>query len=274
MYLVNSTPSDLYEQLFNFGNYIGQRVSMLLEQLYKQDIDIQEKSPGDLITEADLTCEKLIFETIYKQKWMPECGFWGEEQQFNHNLEKDFLWVIDPLDGTNNFGIKRPTFGSSIALMYQDEVIFGAIILPINNTIIIACKGAGVVRNRKPFTLNIKPTSETRLAFVNSEGTTKGDQFCAQISYHYSHKRILRTWSPVIDFEGLFNGYISGVILNKVGIHDVAASTLIAQELGLSYKPWLKPAHRLQARSGMYYNTKLLTHEVEAYTNLYKGILS
>src|SRR5690554_1034729 len=72
-------------------------------------------SYGDVVTEVDYLAEELIINKI--QSVFPQHQIHSEEAG-SLGLESDWLWLIDPLDGTNNFAIGLPIFTTSITLMY------------------------------------------------------------------------------------------------------------------------------------------------------------
>ena len=89
---------------------------------------IQSKStPNDLVTEADLACEKLIRDRL--ASLTPDFGFWGEES--DEQPDDEYFWLVDPIDGTINFAAGLPWFGINIALIHREKTFFGlSLILP------------------------------------------------------------------------------------------------------------------------------------------------
>ena len=105
---------------------------------------IKTKSPWDGVTAADLLAEKLIIEAIKKR--YPKHGIIAEESGSEH-AEAEYIWIIDPIDGTLNFATGVPLFSVMIALAKKREVIMSAIYMPMTDDLYFAKKGKGAYLN-------------------------------------------------------------------------------------------------------------------------------
>src|SRR6185369_11288043 len=119
---------------------IAREAGALLLEKFKQRIGFTYKGDVDLVTEADKAAEKLITERIRQQ--FPGHGMFGEEGA-RQNLDSDYRWYIDPLDGTTNFAHGFPVFCVSLGLEYKGELIAGVIFDPTRNELFAAEKGSG-----------------------------------------------------------------------------------------------------------------------------------
>ena len=96
---------------------------MQKKKLQTESFKVNTKSTKtDLVTEVDLFSEDMIKAKIEKN--YPEHNILGEESG-NTNKESDYTWVIDPLDGTNNYASAYPIYCVSIALKYKSEIVLG-----------------------------------------------------------------------------------------------------------------------------------------------------
>lgn len=100
----------------------------------------------DCVTEADLLSDKIIVSAIRKK--YPEHGIISEESG-RVNDEAEYLWIIDPVDGTLNFVKEIPLFGVMIALVHNGEVILTVINLPATRELFFAKAGKGAFLNGK-----------------------------------------------------------------------------------------------------------------------------
>lgn len=100
----------------------------------------------DFVTEADLSSNKYIVRQI-KNKF-PDHGIISEELG-NYNINKDFVWIIDPIDGTINFAKGIPLFVILIALAKKGEIILSSIYDPVHKELFFAKKGKGSFLNNK-----------------------------------------------------------------------------------------------------------------------------
>jgi myo-inositol-1(or 4)-monophosphatase len=124
-------------------------------------------SSHDLVTEVDKGAEMMIRNLI--QTHFPHHSILGEEgvepgpeasaQALKDVSDAEYLWVVDPLDGTTNFVHGFPFFSVSIALAHKGEVIVGVVYNPLHNELFVAEKGKGAyVRGRR-----MQVSSETKL---------------------------------------------------------------------------------------------------------------
>ena len=117
-------------------------------------LQVSRKGPGDFVTNADIFTEKKLIEFIKKNRpddavISEECG---EIPAQNGSVYK---WVIDPIDGTNNFLHAIPFFAISLALLRNKEIIAGVVYNPITNELYYAEKGQGA--------FVMTPTGDVRL---------------------------------------------------------------------------------------------------------------
>lgn len=91
---------------------------------FRQNIDIDEKDDKTPVTQADRIIESRLREFIRRE--FPSHGIIGEEYG-KENTHAEFVWVIDPIDGTKSFAIGRPLFGTVIGLVHQGKPVVGLI---------------------------------------------------------------------------------------------------------------------------------------------------
>jgi myo-inositol-1(or 4)-monophosphatase len=100
----------------------------------------------DLLTGADTEAEAAVVSFIKRN--FPEHNFLAEENSYP-KTGSGYTWVIDPLDGTNNFACGIPVFCSSVALIHDDEVVAGAVYDVMRNELFCAAKNKGAFLNGK-----------------------------------------------------------------------------------------------------------------------------
>ena len=105
-------------------------------------LQISEKGPGDFVSNADLYAEKKLIELLHEAR--PDYGFLSEEcGTIAGAKDCDYVFVMDPIDGTNNFIHAVPLFAISLALLRGATVVAGVIFNPITNELYYAEKGKG-----------------------------------------------------------------------------------------------------------------------------------
>lgn len=121
---------------------------------FKPKVVRQKSDSEDITTDVDLHIEKAITEAI-KAKF-PEHGFDTEEAgQFNK--EAEFIWVIDPLDGTKNFYRGIPILATAISCKRKSQTLFAAIAIHYSDILIHGTRGKGVFRNGRAVRVSDTP---------------------------------------------------------------------------------------------------------------------
>lgn len=226
------------------------------EELLKHDpsnVETSVKSTaGDIVTAADLASEKVIIDTIRAS--LPDDLVISEENEEGHELlNADSLskltgWVIDPIDGTNNFKHGMAYSGISIGYIDKGVPILGGILDPYRNTLYLAEAGEGATCNDKPIHVSSKDSFDlnTRVCTSNSsaEGGTQNNLT--------RFSKLGDVWVDVLGSAVLIMADIASARLdiyhhNGLKPWDNAAGFLIVQEaggkiVGLKGQPvtWLK----------------------------------
>jgi myo-inositol-1(or 4)-monophosphatase len=114
---------------------------------------IETKGDRDLATNLDKEAEKMIVDRV-KQKF-PHHGIIAEEGE-RTGTERQYLWIIDPLDGTHNFVRNINIFGVSIGVVRNNEFVAGVIYMPCDDELYAAEKGNGAYKNNKKISVSDK----------------------------------------------------------------------------------------------------------------------
>ncbi len=192
---------------------------------------VEEKSGAfDLRTRADIESEAAVIAVL--EKTFPSYNIFSEE--CGHiDKKSEYTFYIDPLDGTNNFVLGIPNFSVSIALVRGTETIFGAIYVPMIDSMYHAAKGEGAFCN----SVKISPSTETSL--LRSTSTFLSNYHCpksyvVKIIGNLSRKtkRLLINWSVASDFCLVASGKVETVLNKNTELWDFLAAKLIAKEAG------------------------------------------
>src|SRR4030042_4790877 len=131
--------------LFNFGSK-GQ---------------VKYKSQGNLLSEADLLSEKFIIEFLTAE--YPDCSILSEESNASAPIT-DCTWIVDPLDGTNNYVFGVPFFAVNVALVKGEDILIGVTYDPLRGELFRAEKGQGAYLNDSP--IQISKESSFKAAMI------------------------------------------------------------------------------------------------------------
>ena len=112
----------------------------LIRNLNKLDkIKVEQKGRHDFVSEADRTAERAVIGTILKH--YPDHAILAEES--GAQGESDYLWIIDPLDGTTNYLHGFPVFAVSVGLMHNGRLEHGTVYDPLRQELFTASRGSG-----------------------------------------------------------------------------------------------------------------------------------
>ncbi|AJS58805.1 inositol monophosphatase family protein [Paenibacillus sp. IHBB 10380] len=186
---------------------------------------------GDVITEVDLLAEELILKEI--NRVFPEHKIHSEEAGDN-GQESEWLWLVDPLDGTNNFAIGLPVFSSSITLMYKKEPVLGVIFEPMINRLFISCIHEGAFCNDKRLQMKKKDTNKRfNLGWIQGHKVQNEEKAVKLRQYiDINCKRMMRLWAPTIQWCMLAKGDLDGIILYNSEGDDLYSGILMVKEAG------------------------------------------
>ena len=111
-------------------------------EIYHQHFDVEIKSDNSPVTIADKSADEIIRK--YLSEKFPAHAFLTEESTDNlQRLKNDFVWIVDPVDGTKDFVAKDDQFTTNIALAYKHELVVGVVLAPALDEIYFASKGNG-----------------------------------------------------------------------------------------------------------------------------------
>jgi len=112
-------------------------------QFFRASFTVRDKSPDNPVTEADIASDTLLKRRL--GELMPEAGWLSEETADNPaRLEKKWLWVVDPIDGTKEFVMGIPEFSISVALVEDGLPVLGIVFNPVTDELFVAEKGQGM----------------------------------------------------------------------------------------------------------------------------------
>ena len=118
------------DEFISFANILADESAKVIMEYFRQTLTIENKDDDTPVTIADKKSELKIRELINKA--YPSHGILAEEFD-NTNLDSEYIWVIDPIDGTRSFIAGHKDFGTLIALLYKKKPVLGIINCPAHN---------------------------------------------------------------------------------------------------------------------------------------------
>ncbi|WP_254566035.1 inositol monophosphatase family protein [Oscillatoria sp. HE19RPO] len=218
---------------------------------------IEEKGrPGDLVTAADKASEKAILEVL--RRHVPEHGILAEESGKLGDSSSQYLWAIDPLDGTTNFAHQYPPFGVSVGLLIDGIPQVGVVFDPFHNELFRAATGLGATRNRQP--IRVSETAELRnsllvTGFAYDRRETPDNNYAEFCHLTHLTQGVRRSGSASIDLCYVSCGRLDGYWERGLSPWDLAAGVVILSEAGgkiTAYdgSPWKIESGRILATNG------------------------
>lgn len=204
----------------------------VLKKYFGESLEtIQKSTAADFKTKADIESETAILQVLTAA--FPRFNILSEEAGVT-DQGSEYTFVIDPLDGTNNFVLGVPNFSVSIGLIRNEELIAGVVFVPLLGHTYASAKGQGAFLNQLP--LQVNRQSDWQNATINHICGYESD-FNQELNlirglYAKQAKRISSNWSAAFDFCLLAAGRIEAVVNAESAIHDFAAGKLIAREAG------------------------------------------
>lgn len=192
---------------------------------------VTSKGPRDLVSIADRTSEAVILD--YLQGCFPNHSFLAEESG-GALQPSGFQWLIDPLDGTNNFVHGLPFFTISIALARDAQPVVGVIYDPIRDELFTAIRGGGAALNGQP--IHVTPLASLSEAMLSTGFPLRAraflDAYLRAYGALFLKAGLRRTGSAALDLAyvaaGRFDGYWDVMLMPW----DYAAGALLVQEAG------------------------------------------
>jgi myo-inositol-1(or 4)-monophosphatase len=192
--------------------------------------NIKLKAKHEIVTKYDLLAEKMITQEI--KKHFPGHQILAEESGANKN-KSDFLWVIDPIDGTTNFSIHNPLWSISVALLYKKEVVLGIILAPMLNELYVAEKGQGAYLNGKKIKVSTTKKNKNINTFCHSRKKSDIKKAIKYFSYQKLNGLDCRQLgSAAIELAYVACGRVDSLVIPGANSWDVAAGALLVEEAG------------------------------------------
>ena len=200
---------------------------------FRQPLDVEFKDKGQQspVTEADRQSEELLRESL--QRAFPDHGVVGEEAEDAVNPEADYLWFLDPLDGTSNFAAGLPAFAISMGLCFRGVPVLGVVAVPWEGpggTIFRAHAGGGAYCNDEPMRAAGADTpAGTRLA------STPGwmlQQYRVRRRADLHKLNVRSAGSIAYELAYAARGTFQLTVISGARLWDMVAGAVLVQEAG------------------------------------------
>jgi myo-inositol-1(or 4)-monophosphatase len=196
------------------------------------EIGVENKGELDLVTEVDRACETAILSRLRRS--FPTHDFVAEESAPSLS-GSEYVWYIDPLDGTTNYSHTYPFFCTSIALARKGQVIASAVYDPVKDELFTAARGRGATCNGFP--LKVSPSIDllrsilvTGFPYDLRDDVRHTMRLFEKFLHHA--RALRRDGAAALDLAYLAAGRIDGYFEERLKPWDVLAGSLLVEEAG------------------------------------------
>jgi len=210
-------------------NRIAQEIRPVLYQAghialrHFRQVTVERKPDYSYVTAGDREVETFIREEIHRR--FPDHGFYGEESGHHRMENADYVWAIDPIDGTAPFVYEFPIWCVSVGLLHAGEAVLGFVYLPVLDELYWAIEGGPAYMNREVLKVHEPCEMSRGTTIVASSATFR--RF--KVSYR---GRALAFGSAAANHCFVARGKVHGGIQETVRLYDIAASAIILKQAG------------------------------------------
>ena len=201
----------------------------VVRHYYRSNLEISIKADKSPVTEADVETERTIRSIIAARH--PGHGFYGEETG-SSDIDAEFVWIVDPIDGTKAFVREYPMFSTQIALMHRGRLVVGVSSAPAYGELAYGEIGVGAWLNEQPIHVSeIDAIEAAALSTGNLKTLATGPQWPA-FGRLVGRLNRIRGYGDFLHYHLLAAGKIDAVVESDVNILDVGACAVIVEAAG------------------------------------------
>lgn len=207
----------------------SQKAGKLILELFSRDIVVTIKSNQSIVTEADLKADSLI-KNIIKESFPTHNILSEESGRDDHS--SDYLWVVDPLDGSTNFSVKNPFFAVSIGLLRKSQPLIGVVYSPFQDELFTAEIDKGAYLNGQIITVDEEATLEKSfLAMCNGRDLHSRQQMIRIYKkLKIRNNKVRQVGAAALELCYVASGRFGAFIMPGLNSWDVFAGALIVKE--------------------------------------------
>lgn len=228
-------PSEEIASRAKTAHYIATNAGSLMLDLFHREIKKVEKSKNDYVSELDRSIESMAQKTIIES--FPEDGFAGEEYMPVSSRD-GITWIVDPIDGTNNYLRGLPLCGFQLAILHNDAPVHSVIYRPFTQELFTATKGEGAVYKNmltgeeSGVRVSDRPMAEAVVIYDSNVGRAANPSTNCLLSLadHVASTRVFGV--AVFDLPAIASGVAEVLITGIAQPYDIAPGWLLVSEAG------------------------------------------
>ncbi len=223
---------NLGEALLDSAIDIAERAGSVALSYFRQKILIEMKENMTPVTVADKKTEEFIRHEIGQR--YSEHGILGEELE-NSGLDREFVWTIDPIDGTRSFIRGIPLWGTLLGLLHRGEPVLGVMVLPAIDETYSAAAGLGAYCNGVQIHASAVHKLQDSVVSMGDVNCFENSNRMALMQQLQAKAELCRGYTDCFGHSMVFRGAVDAMVDPLVSIWDVAPLAVIATESGGDY---------------------------------------
>jgi fructose-1,6-bisphosphatase/inositol monophosphatase family enzyme len=264
--------NDFYHQLQMDAEFLVREAGKILAECQDNFSVVKMKDPVDLATNADIAAEKFITDFIRRK--YPGHGIFAEESG-SYQSDRDFIWIIDPLDGTKDYCRGLTEYNCLVAVEYKGKVVAGTMQRNGINELYSASSGNGVILNQKSITVSSQTDIAKSFVGFHVPKKTQSDEMIKRginalenlVRHAY---RVRPGWdnakSSGLVARGAFEANV--ICPDVIKWYDIAPLIIIVEEAGGKVTNWQgAPITNRDLSMGMIISNTHIHDEILKYVN-------
>jgi myo-inositol-1(or 4)-monophosphatase len=262
-------PAEDIQKFLEVATQAAQAGGEVLQSFWGKLENVQEKTPGNLVTEADTGSEQVVLDIL--KAAFPEHRILAEESGASGEISSSYVWAVDPLDGTTNYAHHFPVFSVSIGLLYEGQPIVGVVYNPITDELFSAGLGLGSFLTQKGQTQPIRVSKTRQVAdsllasgFAYDRTKVIDNNYAEFCHFTQVTQGVRRLGSAALDLAYVAAGRFDGYWERGLSPWDIVAGITLVREAGGLVSSYDQTA--LNIASGRVLATNGLLHKAMSQT--------
>ncbi|WP_157818110.1 inositol monophosphatase family protein [Candidatus Thiodictyon syntrophicum] len=227
------SPADIdLDQVSNAAARIASEAGALIISRFGYLSEPTPKGNFDVQLDIDIQSEELIISLLTDQ--YPSIPVISEEMTAKPNWAQDTVWIVDPLDGTNNFAVGIPYIAVSICLRSRQRLLVGVIHDPITSHTYVARLSAGATCDGNRLHLDAAKSMQAATVSLVT-GYSISDRKMGETAYlalSRRARRVVTMWAPAADLARIADGQLDAMVCFNALFGDVCSGLLLISEAG------------------------------------------
>lgn len=221
--------SQAYSRILEEAVRIAESAAEVAKSYFRGALLIETKADGSPVTVADKKTEEYIRAELTKS--FPGYGILGEEFG-KESVDAEFVWTIDPIDGTRSFVRGVPLFGTLLGLMHRKEVVIGVMVLPALGETYAAAKGQGATCNGSRLLVSKTSSLESALVSVGDVNAFEAAGRRKLLEAVMDRAELVRGYTDCFGHALVLRGSVDAMIDPVVAPWDFVPIACLIQEAG------------------------------------------